>query len=288
MSQVSRYQEHNRDVDYAAGIIGGALAAYLLWQRKKIVENLLAYGVPEMVWDGVNEIEQATALRNRLTPPLEEVVEASVVKEATRIPRVSAKKPVRARESATSYYRRIKRSGYQAPESVVKAASGKVSELLGGTHWIETAVAPFNKAEIEMAKAVKEFPSNRRKAVEQVRKKLVDLEPGRVSTIAETEANGALNAGSQIIADVRSTLGVADTKTWLTMLDERVRQCHVVLHNVTIARNDLFNVCGSLAPHPGHWELPIAARIHCRCFLSIGGDESDIPYPLPEDLRIAV
>lgn len=284
---VAAAEDHDHDVDDAAAIVGGALAAYLLWQRKKIISNLLEYGVPEMVHEGVHEIEQVTALRNRLTAPIEEVVEASVVKEMTYIPNVKVKKAVRSSESATTYYRRLKNGGYVAPPAVTKMASGVTSQMLEGSYWTETAVASFNKAEEEMAKAIKDQVS-RRARVEHVRKKLLALEPGRIAAISETESNAALNAGKQIVAGVRHTLGASDTKTWLTMRDERVRPCHFALHNVTIGRTELFDVCGHLAPHPGFWELPIGLRIRCRCFVLIGGVESDIEYPIPEDLRISV
>ena len=91
--------------------------------------------------------------------------------------------------------------------------------------------------------------------------------------IARTESTGAANYGQYASTQL---LGLATEKTWLTMLDERVRARpypgfnHRVLHGVTIGSEDLFSQGGVSLSFPGD---PLAAPpsraagmiINCRC-----------------------
>ncbi len=91
--------------------------------------------------------------------------------------------------------------------------------------------------------------------------------------IARTESTGAANYGQYSSAQI---LGIATEKTWLTMLDERVRARpypgfdHRVLHGVTIGSEELFSQGGVSLSFPGD---PLAAPpsraagmiINCRC-----------------------
>lgn len=280
-------EEHLADLESAASIVAGALLAYLLWQRRKIVTNMREYFVPSRVWEGVSEIEQVTALRNRLTPVIEEVVEATVIKESTRIPGSTMKRRPKPVEPAVAYRRRLRKMGYTLPDGLKNASSGVASRVMEGSYWGDAAIQQLTRAEEELAKSIKEN-QNKRDAITRVVERLEQEAKWRAEAIGETEANAAINGGRAIVADVRSAAGVEDSKTWMTVADERVRKTHQALHMVQVPRTAMFNVGGHLAPHPGWWQLPIQERIRCRCFLWVGAGADTFDYPLEPEFRTTV
>ncbi len=96
---------------------------------------------------------------------------------------------------------------------------------------------------------------------------------GGIARIARTETTASSNFGRQAASQ---TLGVLTKKTWLTMLDERVRADryprfnHRVLHGVTISASELFEQGGVSLRFPGDPMATPPARaagmiINCRC-----------------------
>lgn len=85
-----------------------------------------------------------------------------------------------------------------------------------------------------------------------------------VMRIAETEAHRDGNTGALETAKKAG----ATTKTWRTMLDERVRDSHVYLESVTVGIDDEFwTYDGDHAPAPGQFLLA-ENNVNCRCELS--------------------
>lgn len=131
---------------------------------------------------------------------------------------------------------------------------------------------------------------------EEIKRKLPplvkDLADDRSIAIAETETLGSMNGGGNAAGEALADIGEVETKTWITMRDERVRSSHHALHMKTIAEHADFNVGGSPAPHPGWWKLPIGQRIHCRCWLYHGPVDQDelneIIALLDDELKEAV
>lgn len=93
--------------------------------------------------------------------------------------------------------------------------------------------------------------------------------------IARTEATAAANYGRHVAA---SESGFTLKKTWMTMLDERVRDnaypgfSHAMLHGFTIPANQLFTQNGVSLRFPGDPSAQPASRaagmiINCRCML---------------------
>lgn len=287
MDEQAAEAEHLSDLEASASMVAGALAAYFLWQRRKIAANMREYSVPEMVWEGVREVEQTTALRNRLTPVFEEIAEATVVKESTRIPSAKPKRPVKPLEPSVKYRRRLRQMGYTLPDQLVNATHGVASQMMEGPYWGDAAMLQYKHAEELLAEYLKETQSKRR-AITEALKKLDAESKIRVDLIAETEANTAINGGRQVAADVRHVNAVDDSKTWMTVRDERVRATHRALHMISVPRAGMFNVGGYLAPHPGWWQLPLAQRIRCRCFLWVGAGADQFDYPLEPEFRTTV
>ena len=84
--------------------------------------------------------------------------------------------------------------------------------------------------------------------------------------IAETETHRDLNEAALVTASHNG----ARTKTWQTMLDDRVRDPHVYLEGVSVGINDDFYAYdGNHAPAPGMFGVP-ELDVNCRCFLSFG------------------
>ena len=102
----------------------------------------------------------------------------------------------------------------------------------------------------------------------------------RAQRIARTETSAALNAGHQQQADAMAAEGLAVSKTWTTVGDGDVRECHAALEGVGTDVRGMFDVEGVLVPYPAHWSLPAKQRIGCRC--SFYTDAIDLHEPEPD------
>ena len=79
--------------------------------------------------------------------------------------------------------------------------------------------------------------------------------------IAETESH---RIGNEIAFEAAKAVG-ATRKTWVTMLDNRVRDTHEFLENVSVGLNDEFySFDGDHAPYPGAFGNA-ANNVNCRC-----------------------
>jgi hypothetical protein len=72
------------------------------------------------------------------------------------------------------------------------------------------------------------------------------------------------------------------SKTWITMLDDRVRDHHIPMHGVTVAAGQTFNVGGFNLHYPGEPVGPPDIWINCRCHLDLGltADGAEMPNPM--------
>ncbi len=94
--------------------------------------------------------------------------------------------------------------------------------------------------------------------------------PGRLRTLAETEFhrvyNRAVDDGAQGFIR-RGNAGV--TKTWYTMLDDRVRDTHDYLEGMTVpVGEDFYTYDGDHAAYPGGFEKA-ANNANCRCIVKL-------------------
>lgn len=84
--------------------------------------------------------------------------------------------------------------------------------------------------------------------------------------VVDTETHRVYNTGS---LETASKLG-ATTKTWVTMLDERVRDTHRYIEGMTIPMDaEFYTDDGDHAPCPGQFILP-ENNVGCRCVLVFG------------------
>jgi len=84
-----------------------------------------------------------------------------------------------------------------------------------------------------------------------------------ISRIADTETHRIANTAALKTAKKAG----ATVKTWITMLDDRVRDTHSLLENETVGIDEPFYaIDGDSAQAPGLFELP-ENNINCRCEL---------------------
>jgi HK97 family phage portal protein len=81
--------------------------------------------------------------------------------------------------------------------------------------------------------------------------------------IARTETTGAFNGGT--IESWRQS-GVVKGKTWLSALDDRVRETHIAAHGQTVGLDEDFAVGDATGPGPGLMSTA-AETVNCRCSL---------------------
>lgn len=84
-----------------------------------------------------------------------------------------------------------------------------------------------------------------------------------IARIAETETHRDGNEAALTTA----TMAGATSKTWLTMMDDKVRDTHIYLEGVTVGIDDNFYTYdGDRAPAPGMFMSP-ENNCNCRCEL---------------------
>jgi SPP1 gp7 family putative phage head morphogenesis protein len=130
-------------------------------------------------------------------------------------------------------------------KAIQAATSDRVADLIRGG-------IDSGQSGSEMAKAIREALGG-------------DGAKVRAKAIARTETTGAFNAGHQATFDYLDDEGLIAGKTWLAITDNRLRESHAALNNVTVRAKDEFDVGGSPAPYPGHFSLPPEERVNCRC-----------------------
>jgi len=91
-----------------------------------------------------------------------------------------------------------------------------------------------------------------------------DGTPEQTDRIAGIMGVAAMNA-----ATVAANPGA--NKTWITMRDDRVRETHVPMHDVTVGSLETFDVGGFDLLYPGQPVGPPEIWINCRCKLAVGG-----------------
>jgi hypothetical protein len=87
----------------------------------------------------------------------------------------------------------------------------------------------------------------------------------RAQRIARTESTGCLNAGHVAYMATLEATGEIVGRQWEAIGDGDTRPAHSALQNVVVPTWQPFNVGGYPAPYPGHWSLPAAQRVNCRC-----------------------
>lgn len=85
-----------------------------------------------------------------------------------------------------------------------------------------------------------------------------------IMRVAETDATRVFTTSELITAKKCG----ATSKTWETMLDDRVRDTHAYLQSMTVGiDDDFYTYDGDHAPTPGRFEN-VENNANCRCFLS--------------------
>lgn len=88
-----------------------------------------------------------------------------------------------------------------------------------------------------------------------------------IMRVLESESERDANTGS---LDKARESGLGLTKTWNTMLDDRVRETHSYLEGITVGLEDRFYTSdGDSAYSPGDFTLP-ENNANCRCYLTYG------------------
>lgn len=102
---------------------------------------------------------------------------------------------------------------------------------------------------------------------ERVQKQLDEYSVDGIRRIIDTEAHRDYNTGVYDAGKQSNTPGLK--KRWHTMRDDRVRETHDYLEEVTVGIDDLFYTFdGDSAYAPGGFELP-ENNVNCRCYLTL-------------------
>jgi len=88
---------------------------------------------------------------------------------------------------------------------------------------------------------------------------LTDEAIEKIQRVIETDSHRCYNEG---MFEVAETSGAS--KTWVTMLDDRVRESHDLLQGVTVPWNERFYTALGSALYPGGFGVP-EEDCNCRC-----------------------
>jgi len=103
-------------------------------------------------------------------------------------------------------------------------------------------------------------------SIEDIKKEVRSLVQGR-SSWKQSLAVAATTAGMEGARDaVYAKAAKYGTKTWRTMLDERVRPAHRKAHGQTRGVRKPYTVGGHPMMYPGDMTAPIELWANCRCF----------------------
>ena len=102
---------------------------------------------------------------------------------------------------------------------------------------------------------------------DRARTHIREEDPGRLIDLAESEYHRVYNTSGN---DTAETSGLAVTKTWVTMMDDRVRETHDFLEGVTLPLAERFyTIDGDSARFPGDF-MNAENNVNCRCLLLFG------------------
>lgn len=125
---------------------------------------------------------------------------------------------------------------------------------------LETEIAPKTE---QMQESIYK-PIADKTFVERIREYVRDEDIESIMRVADTESHRVYNEGQ---FNTANNSGLNVNKTWVTMLDERVRDTHVFLEGVSVALNEKFYTYdGDSAYYPSGFESA-SENCNCRCEL---------------------
>lgn len=114
---------------------------------------------------------------------------------------------------------------------------------------------------------------DRKNFKDRAREHLASGDAGRLQALAESEWHRVYHAGMLDAARAfQRRTGRGVLKTWLTMLDDRVRDTHDYLEGISVPLDtEFYTFDGDHAPAPGGFTLP-GNNVNCRCSLRLTGE----------------
>jgi hypothetical protein len=109
---------------------------------------------------------------------------------------------------------------------------------------------------------------------------IVDNSGSRTRTIIRTERGRAIRNGS---LDFAKSAG-AETKTWWTVGDKRVRKAHQALHGMTIIIGGEYDIKAGKKTYSE--EFPAQKDVNCRCWLEYGFTKLIADHPHPSTAKL--
>ena len=92
--------------------------------------------------------------------------------------------------------------------------------------------------------------------------------PGTFRRLVDSEAHrNYCTTADETAEKILSAMGWSGTKTWQTMLDDKVRETHSYLQSATVPiTEEFYTFDGDHAPYPGGFQ-DVENNVNCRCFL---------------------
>lgn len=169
------------------------------------------------------------------------------------------------RKAMDDFFHRGWEIGFDLPELVLQSIRAAITDLTSQPYWIDLQQQTVGYLQDIIELGVEEG-ANAARIARQIREELGgSIARYRALRIARTETTGALNAGHEAAGDDLQRDGFTVMKQWSTTMDSDARPDHVSLNGSRVRQGEEFNVGGTRAPYPGHYSLPAAQRVNCRC-----------------------
>ena len=109
---------------------------------------------------------------------------------------------------------------------------------------------------------------------DKVREYIADDDEGRLANLITSEYHRDYNGGGESLAeDFSKKTGKTYTKTWSTMMDDRVRDTHEPLEGKTVGADEEFYTWDNdHAPYPGMFEKA-SNNCGCRCWVTYSASD---------------
>lgn len=152
------------------------------------------------------------------------------------------------------------------PTWFLTASTRFLDAVFAQPYWREIAQTVRKDVQSTVLEGLEEGLSIRDVAKLIVAKRGRDYTMQRAKMVADTEINGAANAGHMAgMEQIATETGLNLGKEWSAIGDDRTRPAHSEADGQVVAADADFTVGGEQAPYPGHYSLSAKNRIRCRC-----------------------
>lgn len=234
-----------------------AIAKFFRGQNARILKGLGDRPSAVMVALAINQEIERAAMLAQVGPTL-----GNIIGRGAEFVVTTRRTPKGTKSADTEDPWRL--SEFELPQPVVEAIGSVFAELESQPYWLAIQAATQENVARLVTEGLKDgLPMAAFK--KRLLKQANEFSDVRAAAIARTETTLAYNAGHDVGYRFLAEEGEIDGVEWLSIIDRDTRPAHVEANGQKVPAGGSFTVAGRQTPYPGHWSLPAAQRVNCRC-----------------------